>query len=189
MFANACAPPTASSSISHSVLVEESIHTGESEIENAFANWEWRNPLDDFRLCNILLAPVLQYTLPCCYRKKKRHSQNICIIFYYIIIETQNDITPEDRSKLTCPAPLMATTCEKSIPDILILSNKMSRALTHINVGDVIRPFFEFDPWTPPVVRYSGNSKSYCTHSLASNCKFPLITTALSWNRRVKDWL
>ena len=38
MFANACAPPTASSSISHSVLVEESIHTGESDIENAFAN-------------------------------------------------------------------------------------------------------------------------------------------------------
>ena len=38
IFANACAPPTASSSISHSVLVEESIHTGESEIQNAFAN-------------------------------------------------------------------------------------------------------------------------------------------------------
>ena len=86
MFANACAPPIASSSISHSVLVEESIHTGESDIENAFANWEWRNPFDDFRLCNILFAPVLQYTLPCCCRKKKRHPENFSIVFYYTLL-------------------------------------------------------------------------------------------------------
>ena len=104
----------------------------------------------------------------------------ISITFVQYFIEIQNDIAPAARSKLTCPAPPMATTCEKSIPDILILSNKMSRALIHINVGDVIRPFFEFDPLTPPFVRYSGNSTSYCTHSLASNCKFPLMTTALS---------
>ena len=121
--------------------------------------------------------------------EKETSSANFCIVFFYFYHWNQYDITPGFRSKLTCPAPLMATTCEKSIPDILILSNKMSRALTHINVGDVIRPFFEFDPWTPPVVRYSGSSKSYCTHSLASNCKFPLITTALSWNWRVKDYL
>ena len=110
----------------------------------------------------------------------EKETSSAKLLYSIFIIEIQNDITPAARSELTCPAPLMATTCEKSIPDILILSNKMSRALTHINVGDVIRPFFEFDPLTPPVVRYSGSSKSYCTHSLASNCKFPLITTALS---------
>ena len=36
ILAKACAPPTALSNMVHSLLVEESIQTGESEIENAF---------------------------------------------------------------------------------------------------------------------------------------------------------
>ena len=84
--------------------------------------------------------------------------------------------------KFTWPAPLIAATCEKSIPAILILSIKISRALIHITVGDVILPSFESFPCTPPSVRYSGNSVSNWTHSLATTRSLPLITTAFSYN-------
>ena len=66
--ANACAPPTAVSNSMHSLLVEESIHTGESKTENAFASCECRNPFDDLRPSSKFSAPRRQYTLPCCYR-------------------------------------------------------------------------------------------------------------------------
>ena len=43
MSASLCAPPTASSSFRHSAVVDESIHTGESRTEKAWANSSCRN--------------------------------------------------------------------------------------------------------------------------------------------------
>ena len=86
-------------------------------------------------------------------------------------------------SKLTWPAPLIAATCEKSIPAILILSINMSTAFTHIRVGDVILPSRESFPWTPPSVLYSGSSVSNWTHSLTTTRNFPSITTAFNYER------
>ena len=43
MSASLCAPPTASSSLRHSALVDESIQTGESSTEKACASSSCRN--------------------------------------------------------------------------------------------------------------------------------------------------
>ena len=57
MSASLCAPPTASSSFRHSAVVDESIQTGESRTEKAWANSSCRN-LSEIQKLTPLLCNV-----------------------------------------------------------------------------------------------------------------------------------
>ena len=142
--------------------VDESIQTGESRMEKAWASSSCIN-LSGLIFLSISVAPFRQNTLPCCYIVKKLVKSGKC----------QN----QRISWFTCPAAETAAILDRSTPWILIFSIKRSNALTHMIVGAVTLPFSPL--WTPKVVRYSLRSWSNWTCSELTTFRLSSIITAL----------